>query len=406
MILSKIKFCTTKQAYRIYQSLAADKSTINESTIKQKLNALSVSNCLLNKIVKTDGIIKKSIYAIKKETLVFLNNNNWIADSELRKVKMLKNVTEHSLLAKEVLVNFIVSLECTTQSKFNNLHNHFDLYSYHRQNNLPFGSKNQIIPDEYIKNGNKKIYIEFDANSETLEILNKKIYRYINLAKSDPGNLHYICFSIIDNSMYNTITSNVMHYKREKNILHEIDKYQTLLDSVSNIEFLVTNLRESGDVIAEIFKEKNTSYRNFYEQLFYNNNKEVYWKGLNRKKEHSYFLKRFKDWTIVPNIVLQHISTGNKVLLDEYIVFHAHENDYKLIKLLDSLINSDISHNVKFLVLYPIRDVPRTIHLLDIYSNVLTYSYANDNLGFDTDVLYVRETDRILPSERNLVRFY
>ncbi|MEB9515362.1 hypothetical protein P4I80_03795, partial [Bacillus cereus] len=83
------------------------------------------------------------------------------------------------------------------------------------------------------------------------------------------------------------------------------------------------------------------------------------------------------------------------------------ENDYRMIARLDDVVFSrrDGDEGVPLVVIYPKRENPRDILLMDTYDNVLLLSIQNTNIATDEQIM-VHAANNVNPKRRKLVELY
>lgn len=97
----------------------------------------------------------------------------------------------------------------------------------------------------------------------------------------------------------------------------------------------------------------------------------------------------------------------DKASIQDFFFIFGNENDYRMIARLDDVVFSrrNGDEGIPLVVIYPKRENPRDILLMDTYDNVLLLSIQNTNIATDEQIM-VHAANNVNPKRRKLVELY
>lgn len=257
-----------------------------------------------------------------------------------------------------------------------------------------------LIPDEHISYQDKNIHIEMDMCKETNSILVEKVEKYIEYAKKTNEDVTVV-FVMYDKSMFLAEDAEPP-YIRMKNLLFSMRKHHELLMNIPNLNVHICSLKDAGDVISDIILGTNDNQNLEQDILFPLSQRtvgDVNWRYT--------FVEKIQTFKESIDGGLRRTYKRDKASIQDFFFIFGNENDYRMIARLDDVVFSrrDGDEGVPLVVIYPKRENPRDILLMDTYDNVLLLSIQNTNIATDEQIM-VHAANNVNPKRRKLVELY
>lgn len=292
-------------------------------------------------------------------------------------------------------------LATTKKTQTNELLYELDIRSFYQKKNIKI-EDNQLalIPDEHISYQDKNIHIEMDMCKETNSILVEKVEKYIEYAKKTNEDVTVV-FVMYDKSMFLAEDAEPP-YIRMKNLLFSMRKHHELLMNIPNLNVHICSLKDAGDVISDIILGTNDNQNLEQDILFPLSQRtvgDVDWRYT--------FVEKIQTFKESIDGGLRRTYKRDKASIQDFFFIFGNENDYRMIARLDDVVFSrrDGDEGVPLVVIYPKRENPRDILLMDTYDNVLLLSIQNTNIATDEQIM-VHAANNVNPKRRKLVELY
>jgi len=278
-----------------------------------------------------------------------------------------------------------------------------DIRSFYQKQNMTIEDDQlPVIPDEHISYPGKNIYIEMDMCKETNATLVEKVGKYIEFSQKTNENITVV-FVMYDKSMFLAEDAEPP-YMRMKNLLFSIRKYHEMLMNLPNLHIHVCSLKNAGDVISDIILGKDDNHNFEHDILLSLSQRSVGdadWRYA--------FVERVQAFKEPIDGGLRRTYKRDKDVIQDFFFIFGNENDYRMIARLDDVIFSrkEGVEGVPLVVIYPKREKPRDILLMNAYHNVLLLSLQNESVTIEADEqILVRTANNIHPKRRKLVELY
>ncbi|QEL82301.1 hypothetical protein DN407_27340 (plasmid) [Bacillus sp. JAS24-2] len=389
---------TTRQITQLYS--AFEGRECSEASIFTKLDRYSQYGAMLTKRIdkKTDSITKRALFSLKEKTIEFLMEIGRISEKSSKR-RYSRATSFHTMCSREVMIRTL--LATTKKTKTNEILYELDIRSFYQKKNVKI-EDNQLalIPDEHISYQDKNIHIEMDMCKETNSTLVEKVEKYIEYTKKTNEDVTVV-FVMYDKSMF--LAENAEPpYIRMKNLLFSMRKYHELLMNISNLNVHICSLKDAGDVISDIILGTDDNQNLEQDILFPLSQRtvgDVNWRYTFVEK-----IQTFKE--SIDGGLRRTYRRDNDSIQDFFFIF-GNENDYRMIARLDDVVFSrrDGDEGVPLVVIYPKRENPRDILLMDTYDNVLLLSIQNTNIATDEQIM-VHAANNVNPKRRKLVELY
>ncbi|MGE6313659.1 replication-relaxation family protein [Bacillus cereus] len=392
---------TTRQITQLYSAFEC--RDFSEDSVFAKLNRYSKYGAILTKKIekRDDSVTKRATFSLKERMIDYLQEIGKIpAGSSKRRYSHSNSL--HTLCSREVLVRTL--LEVTKKNHNNEILYDLDIRSYHQKL-----KKTEIedaglalVPDEHISYRDKNIYIEMDMCKETNSTLVAKVGKYVEYAQKTNENVTAV-FVMYDKSMFLAEEAEPP-YIRMKNLLFSMREYHELLMTLPNLNMYVCSLKDAGDVISDIILSKDDN-QNFEQDIFLPLSRRTVGDADWRYA----FVEAVQTFKEPIDGGLRRTYRRDKDVIQDFFFVFGNENDYRMIARLDDVVFSrrEGDDGVPLVVIYPNREKPRDILLMDIYENVLLLSIQNESVNIDTDEqIMVRTANNIHPKRRKLVELY
>jgi hypothetical protein len=193
-------------------------------------------------------------------------------------------------------------------------------------------------------------------------------------------------------------------YVRMKNLLFSMREYHELLMTIPNLNMYVCSLKDAGDVISDIILGKDDN-QNFEQDILL----PLSQRSAGDANWRYAFVEKVQTFKEPIDGGLRRTYRRDKDVIQDFFFIFGHENEYRMIARLDDLVFSrrEGDPGVPLVVIYPKREKPRDILLMDNYENVLLLSVENENGKLDTDEhIMVRTASNPQPRKRKLVELY
>ncbi|UYX52185.1 replication-relaxation family protein [Bacillus thuringiensis] len=392
---------TTRQITQLYS--AFEGRDFSEDSVFAKLNRYSQYGAILTKKIekRDDSVTKRATFSLKERMIDYLQEIGKIpAGSSKRRYSHSNSL--HTLCSREVLVRTL--LEVSKKTNTNKILNELDIRSYHQKL-----KKTEIedaglalVPDEHISYQDKNIYIEMDMCKETNVTLVEKVGKYVEYAQKTNESVTVV-FVLYDKSMFLAEDAEPP-YVRMKNFLFSMREYHELLMNMPNLNMHVCSLKDAGDVISDIILSKDDN-QNFEQDILL----PLAQRTVGDANWRYAFVEAVQTFKEPIDGGLRRTYRRDKDVIQDFFFVFGNENDYRMIARLDDVVFSrrEGDDGVPLVVIYPKREKPRDILLMDTYENVLLLSIQNESVNIDTDEqIMVRTANNIHPKRRKLVELY
>ncbi|MEC1980676.1 replication-relaxation family protein [Bacillus cereus] len=389
---------TTRQITQLYS--AFEGRECSEASIFTKLDRYSQYGAMLTKKIdkKADSITKRALFSLKEKTIEFLIEIGRISKKSSKR-RYSRATSFHTMCSREVMIRTLLATTKKTQT--NEILYKLDIRSFYQKKNVKI-EDNQLalIPDEHISYQNKNIHIEMDMCKETNSTLVEKVEKYIEYTKKTNEDVTVV-FVMYDKSMFLAEDAEPP-YVRMKNLLFSMRKYHELLMNIPNLNVHICSLKDAGDVISDIILGTDDNQNLEQDILFPLSQRtvgDVNW---------SYtFVEKIQTFKESIDGGLRRTYRRDKDSIQDFFFIFGNENDYRMIARLDDIVFSrrEGDEGVPLVVIYPKRENPRDILLMDTYANVLLLSIQNTNIATDEQIM-VHAANNVNPKRRKLVELY
>lgn len=389
---------TTRQITQLYS--AFEGRECSEASIFTKLDRYSQYGAMLTKRIdkKADSITKRALFSLKEKTIEFLMEIGRISQKSSKR-RYSRATSLHTMCSREVMIRTLLATTKKTQT--NKVLYELDIRSFYQKKNIKI-EDNQLalIPDEHISYQDKNIHIEMDMCKETNSTLVEKVEKYIEYAKKTNEDVTVV-FVMYDKSMFLAEDAEPP-YIRMKNLLFSMRKHHELLMNIPNLNVHICSLKDAADVISDIIlgTEDNP---NFEQDILFPLSQravgDVNWRYT--------FVEKIQTFKESIDGGLRRTYRRDKDSIQDFFFIFGNENDYRMIARLDDVVFSrrDGDEGVPLVVIYPKRENPRDILLMDTYDNVLLLSIQNTNIATDEQIM-VHTANNVNPKRRKLVELY
>lgn len=347
---------------------------------------------------RADSITKRALFSLKEKTIEFLLEIGRIPKKSSKR-RYSRTTSLHTMCSREVMIRTLLATTKKTQT--NEVLYELDIRSFYQKKNIKI-EDNQLalIPDEHISYQDKNIHIEMDMCKETNSILVEKVEKYIEYAKKTNEDVTVV-FVMYDKSMFLAEDAEPP-YIRMKNLLFSMRKHHELLMNIPNLNVHICSLKDAGDVISDIILGTNDNQNLEQDILFPLSQRtvgDVNWRYT--------FVEKIQTFKESIDGGLRRTYKRDKASIQDFFFIFGNENDYRMIARLDDVVFSrrDGDEGVPLVVIYPKRENPRDILLMDTYDNVLLLSIQNTNIATD-EQLMVHAANNVNPKRRKLVELY
>ncbi len=366
---------TTRQITQLYS--AFEGRECSEASIFTKLDRYSQYGAMLTKRIdkKADSITKRALFSLKEKTIEFLMEIGRISKKSSTR-RYSRATSFHTMCSREVMIRTLLATTKKTQT--NEILYELDIRSFYQKKNVKI-EDNQLalIPDEHISYQDKNIHIEMDMCKETNSTLVEKVEKYIEYTKKSNEDVTVV-FVMYDKSMFLAEDAEPP-YVRMKNLLFSMRKYHELLMNISNLNVHICSLKDAGDVISDIILGTDDNQNLEQDILFPLSQRtvgDVNWRYT--------FVEKIQTFKESIDGGLRRTYRRDTDSIQDFFFIFGNENDYRMIARLDDVVFSrrDGDEGVPLVVIYPKRENPRDILLMDTYDNVLLlihskYKYSN-----------------------------
>ncbi|MBN9901734.1 replication-relaxation family protein [Bacillus thuringiensis] len=389
---------TTRQITQLYS--AFEGRECSEASIFTKLDRYSQYGAMLTKRIdkRADSITKRALFSLKEKTIEFLLEIGRIPKKSSKR-RYSRTTSFHTMCSREVMIRTLLATTKKTQT--NEVLYELDIRSFYQKKNIKI-EDNQLalIPDEHISYQDKNIHIEMDMCKETNSILVEKVEKYIEYAKKTNEDVTVV-FVMYDKSMFLAEDAEPP-YIRMKNLLFSMRKHHELLMNIPNLNVHICSLKDAGDVISDIILGTNDNQNLEQDILFPLSQRtvgDVNWRYT--------FVEKIQTFKESIDGGLRRTYKRDKASIQDFFFIFGNENDYRMIARLDDVVFSrrDGDEGVPLVVIYPKRENPRDILLMDTYDNVLLLSIQNTNIATDEQIM-VHAANNVNPKRRKLVELY
>jgi len=389
---------TTRQITQLYS--AFEGRECSEASIFTKLDRYSQYGAMLTKRIdkRDDSITKRALFSLKEKTIEFLLEIGRIPKKSSKR-RYSRTTSLHTMCSREVMIRTLLATTKKTQT--NEVLYELDIRSFYQKKNIKI-EDNQLalIPDEHISYQDKNIHIEMDMCKETNSILVEKVEKYIEYAKKTNEDVTVV-FVMYDKSMFLAEDAEPP-YIRMKNLLFSMRKHHELLMNIPNLNVHICSLKDAGDVISDIILGTNDNQNLEQDILFPLSQRtvgDVNWRYT--------FVEKIQTFKESIDGGLRRTYKRDKASIQDFFFIFGNENDYRMIARLDDVVFSrrDGDEGVPLVVIYPKRENPRDILLMDTYDNVLLLSIQNTNIATDEQIM-VHAANNVNPKRRKLVELY
>ncbi|KIQ87073.1 hypothetical protein RW25_03310 [Bacillus sp. L_1B0_8] len=389
---------TTRQITQLYS--AFEGRECSEASIFTKLDRYSQYGAMLTKKIdkKADSITKRALFSLKEKTIEFLMQIGRISKKSSKR-RYSRATSFHTMCSREVMIRTL--LATTNKTQTNEILYKLDIRSFYQKKNVKI-EDNQLalIPDEHISYQDKNIHIEMDMCKETNSTLVEKVEKYIEYTKKTNEDVTVV-FVMYDKSMF--LAENAEPpYVRMKNLLFSMRKYHELLMNIPNLNVHICSLKDAGDVISDIILGTDDNQNLEQDVLFPLSQRtvgDVNWRYT--------FVEKIQTFKESIDGGLRRTYRRDKDSIQDFFFIFGNENDYRMIARLDDVVFSrrDGDEGVPLVVIYPKRENPRDILLMDTYDNVLLLSIQNTNIATDEQIM-VHTANNVNPKRRKFVELY
>lgn len=389
---------TTRQITQLYS--AFEGRECSEASIFTKLDRYSQYGAMLTKRIdkKADSITKRALFSLKEKTIKFLMEIGRISEKSSKR-RYSRATSFHTMCSREVMIRTLLATTRKTQT--NEILYKLDIRSFYQKNNVKI-EDNQLalIPDEHISYQNKNIHIEMDMCKETNSTLVEKVGKYIEYTKKTNEDVTVV-FVMYDKSMFLAEDAEPP-YVRMKNLLFSMRKYHELLMNIPNLNVHICSLKDAGDVISDIILGTDDNQNLEQDILFPLSQRTV--GDVNWRYK---FVEKIQTFKESIDGGLRCTYRRDKASIQDFFFIFGNENDYRMIARLDDVVFSrrEGDEGVPLVVIYPKRENPRDILLMDTYDNVLLLSIQNTNIATDEQIM-VHAANNVNPKRRKLVELY
>ncbi len=303
------------------------------------------------------------------------------------------------MCSREVMIRTLLATTKKTQT--NEVLYELDIRSFYQKKNIKI-EDNQLalIPDEHISYQDKNIHIEMDMCKETNSTLVEKVEKYIEYAKKTNEDVTVV-FVMYDKSMFLAEDAEPP-YIRMKNLLFSMRKHHELLMNIPNLNVHICSLKDAGDVISDIILGTDDNQNWEQDILFPLSQRtvgDVNWRYT--------FVEKIQTFKESIDGGLRRTYKRDKASIQDFFFIFGNENDYRMIARLDDVVFSrrNGDEGIPLVVIYPKRENPRDILLMDTYDNVLLLSIQNTNIATDEQIM-VHAANNVNPKRRKLVELY
>ncbi|MDA2189969.1 replication-relaxation family protein [Bacillus cereus] len=389
---------TTRQITQLYS--AFEGRECSEASIFTKLDRYSQYGAMLTKKIdkKADSITKRALFSLKEKTIKFLMEIGRISEKSSKR-RYSRATSFHTMCSREVMIRTLLATTKKTQT--NEILYKLDIRSFYQKKNVKI-EDNQLalIPDEHISYQNKNIHIEMDMCKETNSTLVEKVEKYIEYTKKTNEDVTVV-FVMYDKSMFLAEDAEPP-YVRMKNLLFSMRKYHELLMNIPNLNVHICSLKDAGDVISDIILGTDDNQNLEQDILFPLSQRtvgDVNWRYT--------FVEKIQTFKESIDGGLRRTYRRDKDSIQDFFFIFGNENDYRMIARLDDIVFSrrEGDEGVPLVVIYPKRENPRDILLMDTYANVLLLSIQNTNIATDEQIM-VHAANNVNPKRRKLVELY
>ncbi|WP_416808791.1 replication-relaxation family protein [Bacillus thuringiensis] len=389
---------TTRQITQLYS--AFEGRECSEASIFTKLDRYSQYGAMLTKRIdkKADSITKRALFSLKEKTIEFLMEIGRISKKSSKR-RYSRATSFHTMCSREVMIRTLLATTKKTQT--NGILYELDIRSFYQKKNVKI-EDNQLalIPDEHILYQDKNIHIEMDMCKETNSTLVEKVEKYIEYTKKTNEDVTVV-FVMYDKSMFLAEDAEPP-YVRMKNLLFSMRKYHELLMNIPNLNVHICSLKDAGDVISDIILGTDDNQNLEQDILFPLSQRtvgDVNWRYT--------FVEKIQTFKESIDGGLRRTYRRDKDSIQDFFFIFGNENDYRMIARLDDVVFSrrDGDEGVPLVVIYPKRENPRDILLMNTYDNVLLLSIQNTNIATDEQII-VHTANNVNPKRRKLVELY
>ncbi|MCI4251457.1 replication-relaxation family protein [Bacillus sp. CCB-MMP212] len=389
---------TTRQITQLYS--AFEGRECSEASIFTKLDRYSQYGAMLTKKIdkKADSITKRALFSLKEKTIEFLMQIGRISKKSSKR-RYSRATSFHTMCSREVMIRTL--LATTNKTQTNEILYKLDIRSFYQKKNVKV-EDNQLalIPDEHISYQDKNIHIEMDMCKETNSTLVEKVEKYIEYTKKTNEDVTVV-FVMYDKSMFLAEDAEPP-YVRMKNLLFSMRKYHELLMNIPNLNVHICSLKDAGDVISDIILGTDDNQNSEQDILFPLSQRtvgDVNWRYT--------FVEKIQTFKESIDGGLRRTYRRDKDSIQDFFFIFGNENDYRMIARLDDVVFSrrDGDEGVPLVVIYPKRENPRDILLMDAYDNVLLLSIQNTNIATDEQIM-VHTANNVNPKRRKFVELY
>ncbi|MGG0217553.1 replication-relaxation family protein [Bacillus mycoides] len=391
---------TTRQITTLYS--AFEGRECSEASVFTKLDRYSQYGAILTKKIdkRDDSITKRALFSLKEKIIEFLKEIGKLPPGASKKRYSRINLL-HTLCSREVLVRTLLATTEKTQN--NEILYKLDIRSYYLKKNMKIeDGQLPVIPDEHISYQDKNIYIEMDMCKETNSTLVEKVGKYVEYAQKTKDNVSVI-FVMYDKSMFLAEEAEPP-YVRMKNLLFSMREYHELLMTIPNLNMYVCSLKDAGDVISDIILGKDDN-QNFEQDILV----PLSQRTVGDAEWRYAFVENVQIFKEPIDGGLRRTYRRDKDVIQDFFFIFGNENDYRMIARLDDVVFSrrEGDDGVPLVVIYPKREKPRDILLMDTYENVRLLSIQNKSIHIDMDEqIMVRTANNVHPKRRKLVELY
>ncbi|PEV41467.1 hypothetical protein COK37_29095 [Bacillus thuringiensis] len=389
---------TTRQITQLYS--AFEGRECSEASIFTKLDRYSQYGAMLTKRIdkKADSITKRALFSLKEKTIEFLMQIGRISKKSSKR-RYSRATSFHTMCSREVMIRTL--LATTNKTQTNEILYKLDIRSFYQKKNVKI-EDNQLalIPDEHISYQDKNIHIEMDMCKETNSTLVEKVEKYIEYTKKTNEDVTVV-FVMYDKSMFLAEDAEPP-YVRMKNLLFSMRKYHELLMNIPNLNVHICSLKDAGDVISDIILGTDDNQNLEQDILFPLSQRtvgDVNWRYT--------FVEKIQTFKESIDGGLRRTYRRDKDSIQDFFFIFGNENDYRMIARLDDVVFSrrDGDEGVPLVVIYPKRENPRDILLMNTYANVLLLSIQNTNIATDEQIM-VHTANNVNPKRRKFVELY
>jgi hypothetical protein len=166
----------------------------------------------------------------------------------------------------------------------------------------------------------------------------------------------------------------------------------------------ICSLKDAGDVISDIILSKDDN-QNFEQDILLPLSQRIVGDANWRYA----FVEAVQTFKEPIDGGLRRTYRRDKDVIQDFFFVFGNENDYRMIARLDDVVFSrrEGDDGVPLVVIYPKREKPRDILLMDTYENVRLLSIQNKSIHIDMDEqIMVRTANNVHPKRRKLVELY